>query len=270
MTSPANLCPHCAASSRRFDELGAAVVCVCGVVYAAEDFRWPAEPPQSRSRAAEPDPALLARTLEELALARRYERLRRAQVAGGPAAPRSSLGALQGNGSGASVDATRRQVEGLSRLLLAPEGKVGKRARAGFVESLLRYCDETSQPEEEVDWGAARAFELRLQGLHGTEAYPALRLLAERAGPQTDWGTAVLLVAYALAPQGLLAATRVKAPGVPGRPRNDPAKPPAEAALRAWGERRLADSLRAWDFGGRLTSGFPPETLTSVSGSGVP
>ena len=269
MTSPASPCPHCPASEARFAETGCAVVCVCGAVHAPEDFRWPEEPepPEEPTR---PDPALLARALEELALAKRSERMRRARVAGGPAEPRSSLGALQGLGSGAAVDATRRQVEGLSRLLLAPEGKVGKRARAGFVESLVRYCEDTSRPDDEVDWNRARVFELRLHALHGSEAYPVLRLLAERAGPETDWGTASSLVAYGLAPAPLLAATRVKAPGVPGRPRCDATKPPPEAALRAWGEQRLLAALRAWRDSPRLTREFPPETIPFVSGSGVP
>ncbi len=241
-------CPDCPATAERHAELGAPVICTCGAVFAPEDFRWPdAEPAEPTAPAPRQDAALLARTLEELALARRYERERRGRAAGGPREPRSSLGALQGASSGAAADATARQVQGLARLLLAPEGRVGRRARSGFVESLLRYCDETSGGgDESVDWPRARVLELRLQALAGTAHSRVLRLLADGATPQTDWTAAARLVAYGLAPRELFEATRAKAPGTPGRPRRDRAQAPPEAALLAWGERALAAALDAW------------------------
>jgi len=262
-------CPDCPATAARHAELGdaAVVICTCGAVFAPEDFRWPeaeADPAEPTASAPRQDAALLARTLEELALARRYERERRGRVA-------ASLGALQGASSGASADATARQVQGLARLLLAPEGRVGRRARAGFVESLLRYCDETSEAEdpESVDWPRARALELRLHALHGTDAWRALRLLSEHATPQTDWLAAARLVAYGLAPRKLFEAVHAKGPGVPGRPRRDRAQAPPEAALLAWGERALAAALNAWQARATLTGEFRTETMGIACGRGA-
>ena len=37
-------CDGCPAAMARYEATGDAVVCVCGRVYAADDFRWPARP----------------------------------------------------------------------------------------------------------------------------------------------------------------------------------------------------------------------------------
>lgn len=196
-------------------------------------------------------PSLLA----VLQLAARWRAAQGAPVAGTPRAPSSPLGRLQGQGGGASRDASAAQVATLWSVV---QREGAHRVRQGFVETLERWLEETT-PGEEVDWAAARAAGERWQRFVAVEPEHGrlLLALARELVPGASWEAAALWVAEHEAPAALRArwgeaAARgaVGAVGRPagavGRPRRDVTAPPVEVERLAWGEARLTGAVDAW------------------------
>ncbi|MFO0607283.1 MAG: hypothetical protein U0324_29235 [Polyangiales bacterium] len=237
----------CAETIARVLSTASADACpTCGTVYlppddAANDAAGDARP----SRVRAPSPAPLSEAIADVALALRWRREARAVAVG---SARSPLAPLQGRSSGAETDASAATTAWLWRLVTEPSSKVGRKARAGFVDALVRHCSETSRPDEdEPDWAAARAHAVRLAALERAHR-EALRAVAARCRPDVAWDVACLVVADECAPAELRATwTGVyRALDGAGRPRVDRTAPPAHVAARAWGDRELRAALAAW------------------------
>ena len=227
------ICEECPTSIAQVQSTRAPVTCACGEEYRPATVSPPIRPTNT--------PALLPRVLADLAAAARYQRTAFAAAPGGPRAPRCPVGALQGHSDGAERDASERQVTHLWGLVNAPGSRVGKRARAGFVDALLEHCEETSRPEE-PDWAHARACALRLDLLRDSnpDAHRALRALQTRVTERASWAECARVVAEALAPAALVTAWGLST-GRPGRPRAD------EGMDRVlWGGERLGLAVRLW------------------------
>lgn len=252
-------CPDCEFAAHQYDQTGSAVVCTCGNVYAADDFRWPAaaaEEPgtgeESGERPSAPAEAL-GRILVDLEALGRWEAEHAASWA--PRVQSSPLARLQGLAAcgDAETDATSWQVRRLTDLILSPRSKVGRAARQHFVAALVRYCDETSRPEREVaDPATGAAVSARLRRFLDdprTSGHAQVMLVLRRAAsPRTTWDEASRLVADQLAPAALRAAWSARVTAVtPGRPRVDPAVPSPAVARLAWGEVRLRAAIDAWE-----------------------
>lgn len=153
----------------------------------------------------------------------------------------SPLARMQGRSSGTIDDASVSSVGALWRLVTDPDGKVGRRARGGFVDALLRHCEETSRPLDDApDWALARAHAERLSAL-AAQHRTALVALARRCDASASWETAALVVADECAPSSLRArwtSTRARA--------TDRTTPPAELSALSWGEAALREALDAW------------------------
>lgn len=164
----------------------------------------------------------------------------------------SPLARMQGRSSGVGDASTASSVGTLWRLVTDPAGKVGRERRRGFVDALLRHCEETSRPLEDApDWTEARAHEARLAKLAPPHR-AALVALARRCDASVPWETAALVVADECAPSSLYARwTGVhRAAGAMGRPRVDLDAPPPALAALAWGEHALTEALAAWGAAG--------------------
>mgnify|MGYP000851156405 CR=1 FL=1 len=217
----------------------------CGTVY------LPPDNDDARPSCVAPAVPLprLADVIADVALALRW---RREEREGLGRAPDSVLARLQGRSSGASSDATAASTGALWRLITQPNSKVGRGARAGFVDVLLRHCEETSRPDDdEPDWAAARSRAIRLAALERCHR-EALRAVASRCRPGVAWDVACLVVADECAPAELRASwtcvRRAEGAG-PGRPRVDRLSPPPEVSARDWGERALRAAMAAWGRG---------------------
>jgi hypothetical protein len=255
-------CPDCEFAAHQYDRTGSAVVCTCGRVYADEGFRWPAQATEDPAAADEsgerpsPPAEALGHLLAELAALARWEAEQSASWA--PRPPVSPLARLQGLAAcgDAETDATSGQVRRLSDLILSPRSKVGRTARANFVDALVRYCDETSRPERDaVDPAAGAAVSAKLRRFaddpRTAEHAQVLLVLHRAATPRTTWDEASRLVADMLAPAALRAAWSARVTAVtPGRPRIDPTAPAAALWCLAWGEARLSAAIDAWEVQG--------------------
>lgn len=238
--------PCCRATLALVEAGGSSAACpTCGTLfYVAPDNDVHAA---SGERASPPPPRLLplAEVIPDVALALRWRR----EQATGAELPRatSPLARLQGRSSGADEDASASTTGQLWRLVRSPGSKVGRKAREGFVDALVRFCDETSRPpEEEPDWRRARVLAEQLGRLEA-EHRAALVALARRSGPAVGWDVACLVVADECAPPALRATwTQVRRAAGVGRPRVDRTEPPPEAVALAWGRERLTAALAAW------------------------
>lgn len=188
--------------------------------------------------------------LADVQLARLY----RGAWKGGPRETHCSIASLQGAAGGAQRDASATQVATMWALLHR-EG--AHRIRAGFVETLERWLDDTTPRNDgDVDWPRARAAAERLVQLPGPDAR-LLSLLAGELVPGASWESAATLTAEVAAPAALRAlwSARTQAERAPGRPRRDVAEPPVEAERAAWGEARLTGAVLAWVETGRTAGG---------------
>lgn len=227
--------PCCAPSIALAHELGGVHRCPdCGSLY---EGALPARVDLS----AVPRLPPLAEVIADVQLALRWRREHQA-IALTPA--RSPLARLQGEAAVSSSSSS--SAPDLWRLIASPESRVGRRARAGFVEALVDYCDATSRDDEEPDWSRARALAARLARLARPHA-AVLTTLAHRCRPDVSWSAASLVVADALAPHELRAQwTAPPSTGRAGRPRVDPLAPPPALAAEAWGDQELRAALAAW------------------------
>ena len=252
-------CPGCETAAHLYETTGAATVCDCGRVYAADDFRWPTQATEEPAMASESGerpsaPAeALGHVLAELDALGRWEAEHAASWGTRPAvSPLARLQSLAACGD-AESDATSGQVRRLTDLILSPRSKVGRAARQHFVDALVRYCDETSRPEREaVDPAAGAAVSARLRRFIDdprTSMHAQVLLVLRRAAtPRTTWDEASRLVADMLAPAALRAAWSARVTAVtPGRPRIDPTTPSPAVARLAWGEVRLRAAIDAWE-----------------------
>lgn len=141
-------CDACPLAEARHLDSGEAQVCVCGRVYADEAFTWPARP--SCVVDLPPPVRELATAIDEMRTLRRWAGEERARTRIPLARNVNPIGRMMGLAGGADVDATDAQVQALARLVFDPSSKIGRRHRVVFIQELLRYCDETSRPLDEV------------------------------------------------------------------------------------------------------------------------
>ena len=244
-------CDGCPAAMARYEATGDAVVCVCGRVYAADDFRWPAT-----AALADDDTATAPRAphvglghlLADLDVVAAWERERSAPIA--PRAQPSPLARMQSLAAcgAASGPSSTRQVAQLEAMILSPSSRFGRTAREAFVASLLRYCEETSRPDRDpVDPVLAARLAHRYARLAHTDYGPALAALRRHASPRTTWDVACAIVADACATDAARASWAARPTGRPGRPRIDPTRPPPDVARLAWGAAHLAAAIDAWE-----------------------
>ncbi len=234
-------CDGCPLAEARYLDDGTPQVCVCGRVYADEDFTWPAERPSCVVDLA-PPVRELAIAIADLRVLRQWAGEERERTRVPIARSVSPIGRMMGEASGAAVDATDREVQALARLVFDPSSRIGRRHRVVFIQELLRYCDETSRPldEEPVAAEVGRALAGRLAALPAEPAR-VLRVLGRRCGPSTSWEEAVAVVVDELLPRPVVQVYRA-----PGRPRVDRATVPPEVQREAEAEVRLADAVRSW------------------------
>lgn len=240
-------CDLCADSAASYAATGIAVVCVCGRVYAADDFRWPVPPSERVERPHEPPTASarahLGAVLGDLAMVERY---RRDRMAGSVLrAPPSILARLQGTVKPSTSD---RSADSLWRMVQDPQGRVGRAARADFVSQLVEHCEETSRPDDAIDYDGARALAERMAtGRLPPLCVKVLRTLQREASPSTPWETAARIIGEEYAPKEVRQAWNltVRSTG-PGRPRRDVTRPPPEAERVAYGEGLLAWAIGCW------------------------
>lgn len=244
------MCDLCPDSAARYETTGTVVICVCGRVYAADDFRWPGAPTQrdERPREAPTDAAraLLPVVLADLAMVERYRRDRHAGAI--LREPPSILARLQGSVGVASSSGIGREADSLWRMVQSPSGRVGARARADFVGALVEHCEETSRPDEVIDYDRARALAERMAtGRLPPLAARVLRTLQREATPSTPWESAARIIGEEYAPRAVRQAWNltVRSTG-PGRPRRDASRPPPEAERIAYGEGLLAWAIGCW------------------------
>lgn len=232
-------CDACPLAELRHDETGAAQVCVCGRVYADEGFTWP---PPAPSPELAPAVRELAVAVDDLRTLRQWAGEERERTRIPVARNVNPIGRMMGLAGGASVDATDAQVQALARLVFDPSSKIGRRHRVVFIQELLRYCDETSRPLDEVPVDAAvgRALAARLAALP-YDAARVLRVLGRRCGPSTSWEDAVAVVVDELLPVPAVSVWRA-----PGRPRVDRTSAPPEVQREARAEAMLGEAVRAW------------------------
>lgn len=231
-------CDACALAEARHVDSGAPVVCLCGRVYAADDFTWPADALE------EPAAALpireLAQVVDAIAEVRRWERAEIARVAaGGPALPSCPIARLMAASDGAAFDATPAQVERMRRYLTESETHAAREARRGFVNALVARM-ERSLSRDVVPTDAARAREsaARLDAL--PLEHVRVLLAVTRAGAD-GWEAAVRVVVEEVLPRPAVSVFRA-----PGRPRVDPAAVPLEVRREMEASDRLARAVRAW------------------------
>lgn len=217
---------------------GRAAECpTCGTVYLpddADDARQSRVETRPHRRASPPLGEVIAAVQLALALRRETARpLTRDAV--------SPLARMQGRTSSVGDDASTSSVGTLWRLVTDPAGKVGRARRRGFVDALLKHCEETSRPLDDApDWALARAHAERLSAL-AAQHRVALTTLARRCDASASWETAAMVVADECAPSSLRArwtSTRARA--------TDRTTPPAELSALSWGETALREALDAW------------------------
>lgn len=244
-----DVCDLCPDSSATHEATGTVVVCVCGRVYAPEDFRWPVAPSRVTDAPHEapntaPARARLYDVLTDLATVERYRRDRHAGAILRP--PPSILARLQGSVGVASSAGIGREADSLWRMVQSPSGRVGTRARADFIGALVEHCEETSRPDEPIDYDRARGMAERLATLPPL-ASKVLRTLQREASPTTPWESAARIIGEEYAPRAVRQAWNltVRSTG-PGRPRRDASRPPPEAERIAYGEGLLAWAIGCW------------------------
>ena len=240
-------CATCATVAAVVRHTGRESVCDCGRIFAP---RWsdaddaPAPPPVAPLTAAR---AAWPGVLRDLAAARLYARQEAARVPGGPADASGLLGRLQGRAGGAARDASGSQVATMWSLL---QREGADRARRGFVDALLRHCEETSRPDTDaVDWDHARRCAERLRALCARGEGRLLVALASELAERATWRDGARLAADVCAPPEMRAAwgaRELEERGVIGRPRRDVAAPSVEQERVAWGEARLVVAVTTW------------------------
>jgi hypothetical protein len=214
----------------------------CGTVYLPDDAPDAARPSRIETRPRRRTSPPLAEVIAAVRLALAW---RREHDVDRQAPPVSPLARMQGRSDGTTDDATASTAGALWRLVTDPSGKVGRRARSGFVDALLRHCDETSRPLADApDWVVARAHAARLAALDAPHR-AALVAVARRADASVAWDVAALIVADECAPSSLRVrwtSTRARA--------LDRTTPPPELSALAWGETALREALAAWGLAG--------------------
>lgn len=245
---PAPHCADCATVAAVVRHTGRESACGCGRIFvprwSREDDTPPAVPPVAPLTSAR---ASWPGVLRDLSLASLYARQEAARVPGGPADATGLLGRLQGRAGGATRDASGSQVATMWGLL---QREGADRARRGFVDALLRHCEETSRPDTDaVDWDHARRCAERLRWLCARGEGRLLVALASELAEGATWRDGARLAADACAPPEMRAAWAARAleeRGLVGRPRRDVTRAPVEAEQIAWGEARLVEAVTTW------------------------
>lgn len=232
-------CDDCSTTAALVRHTGQWSRCGCGVVFDPVPARLEPQPVErapdlAAARAAWPG------VLRDLAAARLWARAEAARVPGGPADAACLLGRLQGRAGGATRDASDSQVATMWAVL---QREGADRARRGFVDALLRHCEETSRPDADAtDWAHARRCGERLRALAERGEARLLLAIAFELGEGATWRAGCLLAADVCAPPALRAAWSARAAeerGIVGRPRRDALRPPVDVERAAWGEARL-------------------------------
>lgn len=245
---PVPLCADCATVAAVVRHTGRESACGCGRIFVP---RWSQEDDPSAAPSVAPLASARASwpaVLRDLAAARLYARQEAARVPGGPADATGLLGRLQGRAGGAARDASGSQVATLWAVL---QREGADRARRGFVDALLRHCEETAPraPDDAVDWDHARRCAERLRWLCARGEGRLLAAIATELGEGATWRDGARLAADVCAPPEMREAWSARAAeegGLVGRPRRDVTRAPVEAEQIAWGEARLAVAVTTW------------------------
>ena len=241
LTPSVTRCEACDLAETLWIDRGQPMICECGNVFAGPEFVMPPreiEPDTTDDDAIETARRILPSVLDALAVIGRFSR-ESGKGSIGPRAYRCPLASMQGASDGSTADATDRQVEGLSRLLLDP--RRGDRVRAAFVAHLARLADDMA-PETIADLPAARDLADHLDSLDRATR-EILRTVQREHSPGATWEDVAATVAAAHAPQHLLLRWQVYRParGLAGR-----MEPTPDQERQAVGGAILSQALRLW------------------------
>lgn len=187
----------------------------------------------------------LARAIEEVGLALRVTTEERADNRLPIPRAINPIGRMMSSVGTATDDATTAQVRGLSHLILSGRGAKAAFVRHGFVEALLRHCEETSRPSDlpgavdGYDHDAARRHAHRLAALPQDVRRPLVAVA--RGGPSQGWPEAVATVERECYP-----APVVTTYGEAGRPKRDRSGLTEAIVRTAHAEALLTAALEAW------------------------